>query len=81
MSRTPPPSDSLWANDDDDPRIEARFRKFHADHPECKGRGSIKHEDWQRKDGKWVRGGGRIPCPTCRGAKTVCSGDTRDRNP
>ena len=49
--------------------------------PECKGRGSVKHEDWQRRDGRWVRGGGRLPCPTCRGAKTVCSGDTRDRNP
>lgn len=42
--------------------------------PACDGKGKVKHEDWQRRDGKWVQGGGFLPCEMCRGKKVVESG-------
>lgn len=40
---------------------------------ECGGMGKIKHEDFERRDGKKVRGGGFLPCPKCLGKKVVPS--------
>lgn len=40
---------------------------------ECGGEGKIKHEDFERRDGKKVRGGGFLPCPKCLGKKVVPS--------
>jgi hypothetical protein len=41
--------------------------------PDCNGRGKVKHEDWQRKDGRWVAGGGWMPCEGCKEKKVVAS--------
>lgn len=38
---------------------------------ECGGRGKLANEDFQLRTGKWVRGGGYVPCPACRGSKLV----------
>jgi len=37
----------------------------------CRGVGKLPNEDFQIRSGKWVRGGGYIPCPACRGSKLV----------
>lgn len=42
--------------------------------PACGGLGKKKHEDWQRRDGRWVRGGGFMPCERCMGSKRVMAG-------
>ncbi len=39
--------------------------------PTCKGTGKELNEDFQLRSGKWVRGGGYIPCPACNGAKML----------
>jgi hypothetical protein len=39
--------------------------------PACKGTGKELNEDFQLRSGKWVRGGGYIPCPSCNGSKML----------